>query len=227
MFLYRKTLQIPSKYVLYGERHSGTKFFDSVIQSVFRLGKNHEYGHKHFFGFADHRRISVDQKSIFFCIIRNPYSWISAMNSLPHHVPSTLLPLYDHLLDEWYSVSEYWKPWNSKPVTIVNKEIIEDRHLSLNRRYNNILELRNIKNQYLIKILPIYAQNIVIITYEELMNNYDNILDIVSKSFVLTKYSSDIKIVPPIDRSLPEHLIKQINAHMDWPTENSLGYTKI
>jgi len=98
MFLYRKTLTIPSKFVLYGERHSGTKFFEQVIRSTYGLPLNNNYGQKHFFGFANHKEISVDEKTIFFCIIRNPYHWIAAMSSMPHHIPHHLLPLYDHYL---------------------------------------------------------------------------------------------------------------------------------
>lgn len=227
MFLYRKTLTIPSRYVLYGERHSGTKFFDQVIKSAYGLHINNDYGQKHFFGFANHKEISVDEKTIFFCIIRNPYNWIAAMNSLPHHVPHSLLPLYDHLLDEWYSIPQYWTIWDSKPVTIINNEIMQDRHLSLDRRYKNILELRNVKNNYLLNILPIYANNIVILTYEELMLNYLSILDIISKSFLLNMNSiNKIKFVPS-NRFLPEHLIEQINPYLDWQTENLLGYAKL
>jgi hypothetical protein len=228
MFLYRKTLTIPSQFVLYGERHSGTKFFEKIITSVFPLKKNDNYGQKHFFGFANHKAISSDEKTIFFCIIRNPYQWIAAMNSLPHHVPGSLLPLYEHLFDEWHSVSQYWKVWDHKPVTIINNEIMEDRHLSLGRRYNNILELRNIKNNYLVNILPIYGHNVVILTYEELINNYSSIIEIISKSFLLSNYNTEnIKIVPSTNRYLPQNLIDQINPYLDWSIENLFGYSKL
>jgi hypothetical protein len=228
MFLYRKTLTIPSRFVLYGERHSGTKFFEHIIRSTYGLTVNHEYGQKHFFGFANHKQISVDEKTIFFCIVRNPYHWIAAMNSLPHHVSHSLLPLYDHLFDEWHSISQYWTVWDHKPVTIINNEIMEDRHLSLNRRYKNILELRNVKNNYLLNILPIYAHNLVIISYEELMANHNTILNNIGKSFLLSVNNIDkIKIVPSNNRFLPEDLIQQINPYLDWQTENLLGYTKL
>jgi len=227
MFLYRKTLNIPSNFILYGERHSGTKFFANVIQSVFGLKNNHNYGQKHFFGFANHKQISMDEKSIFFCIIRNPYHWIAAMNDLPHHVPHSLLPLYDHLFDEWYSIDQYWKLWDKKPVTLVNNEIMEDRHLILNRRYQNILELRNTKNNYLLNILPIYAQNVVIITYEELTANYDAVMGMIAKSFLLPFYARKVQITPSNNRHIPDDLIQQINPFLNWPIENMLGYTKI
>lgn len=227
MFLYRKTLKIPSHYTLYGERHSGTKFFDNIIKTVFHLKKNNHYGHKHFFGFANHRQISIDDQSIFFCIIRNPYDWLAAMNSLPHHAPNHLCPLIDHIFEEWYSISQYWKPWETKPVNIVNNEIMEDRHLSIDRRYKNILELRNTKNNYLLKILPLYTQNIVILTYEELINNYIATINIISKSFLIPIYNNNITIVPSKKRFLPDNIIKQINPHLDWSTETMLGYTKL
>jgi len=227
MFLYRKTLTIPSKFVLYGERHSGTKFFEQVIRSTYGLPLNNNYGQKHFFGFANHKEISVDEKTIFFCIIRNPYHWIAAMSSMPHHIPHHLLPLYDHLFDEWYSVPQYWKIWDHKPVTIVNNEIMEDRHLSLNRRYSSILELRNVKNHYLLNILPIYAHNIVILTYEELMLNYNAILDMIGKSFLLSvNHTNSMKVVPSNNRFLSQNLIDQVNPYLDWKTENVLGYAK-
>jgi len=60
------------------------------------------------------------------------------------------------------------------------------------------------------------------------MLNYNAILDMIGKSFLLSvNHTNSMKVVPSNNRFLSQNLIDQINPYLDWKTENLLGYAKL
>lgn len=229
LYLYRKNPCKIKQYVLYGERHSGTKFLNNIFKKIFDLSSINDYGHKHFFGFIDNDKISAQKDTLFIGITRNPYDWIAAMNSLPHHVPTHLTPIYDHLLDEWYSIRQYNNIFN-KPIYTVDKstkEIIEDKNFVTQQRYANILDMRANKMNYLINLFPSFAYNYVLISYESLIANIELYINTISVSYGLKINNNNIrysKIIQPPQRILPLSVEKTITANLNWKIENQIGY---
>jgi hypothetical protein len=229
LYLYRKNPCDIKQYVLYGERHSGTKFLSNIFNKIFNLPLSEGYGHKHFFGFIPNETIYDAKTTLFVGIIRNPYDWVAAMNSLPHHTPSHLIPIYDHLLDEWYSIGQYYRVFDKKAYTIdkSTKEIIEDKDFKSKQRYSNILAMRNQKMDYLINILPLLACNYVLISYESLISNIGLYINAVSTSYKLNVNNKNIKysyINQAPKRILSRETEQIITNNLNWNIENQIGY---
>lgn len=229
LFLYRKNPCPIKQYVLYGERHSGTKFLDQLIRSVFGLHRNEYYGHKHFFGFVDNKMIEDDKSTLFLAITRSPYHWISGMNNVPHHVPSHLCPIYSHLLDEWYSIDQYYRVFDKRSYTINKKtrEILEDRNFITQQRYKNIFDMRSTKLDYLINQLPLYANNYVLVSYESLLNNRDTYLNTLSNNFKLKINQQAVdnnRVYPATRREIPTDVKDIITHNLNWKLEKQIGY---
>jgi len=229
LYLYRRNPCEIKQYVLYGERHSGTKFLSNIFNKIFDLPLSSEYGHKHFFGFIPEDAISDAKTTLFVGIIRNPYDWIAAMNSLPHHTPSHLIPIYDHLLDEWYSIGQYYRVFDKKTYSVdkKTKEIIEDKNFETKQRYYNIFEMRNKKMHYLINTIPLLAYNYILISYESLISNIELYINTVATSYKLQINNKSIRysyINPAPQRILLPETEKIITNNLNWKIENQMGY---
>mgnify|MGYP000664746649 FL=1 len=66
-------------------------------------------------------------------------------------------------------------------------DIVQDYHIKEKRRYKNIFELRNTKNKYLLDVIPKVVQHYVHIRYEDLRDNYQETLKMISDKFNLNK----------------------------------------
>lgn len=202
------------KFVIYGERHSGTNFLEQCFKQTFDLDRTEYYGNKHFFGWAKPETISFRGKhTLFIGIVRNPYDWIMAMINLPHHIHrSRLLNISQLLTEEWYSTDYH------------DKEILEDRNFITKQRYNNIFHMRTVKYQYLSQIMPIIATNYVLLSYDAWLKNYDTYLSIISNRFHLKKNTTSLSVETK-NPYLVSHYIKPIiDSYCDWTLEESLGF---
>lgn len=201
------------KFVVYGERHSGTTFLESSLR-CFNMSQTGFFGHKHWMGFAKPEKIEYTMHIMFVCIVRNPYEWITAFFDLPHHIPLyKRTSLKSFMLDEWYSVNS------------AQQEILEDRNmLDPIQRYKNIFEMRDIKNQYMINVLPNLARNFVFVKYEDLFYNYNNIMYTIQNKFHLKLIQDLPKPTQIIKRNLTPECIEIVNQNINWKTENSIGY---
>ena len=52
-----------------------------------------------------------------------------------------------------------------------------DKNIETNEKYKNIFELRLVKNKFLIEKMPKLVKNYCLITYDELTNNFINIMN--------------------------------------------------
>jgi len=145
--------------------------------------------------------------------VRNPIQWIAAYHNNPFNVTQNNRTWQNFLNNEWLSIDSR------------KKEIIADRNINNpKKRYKNIFELRSVKTKYLYEQLPCICRNYVFLTYENLTNNYLNVLNIIQNIFRLKQIEEFPKPHKPIVRQIPEKYFRQITLSIDWSIENKIGY---
>ena len=151
------------KYTIYGERCSGTNYLEQLMLHNFDIEVTWDYGWKHFFGFND---LSNTDDVLFIGIIRNLCDWINSLYRKKHHLKPELTKDVDSFLNNtFYSVDKE------------NNEYMTDRHIQTKKRYKNIFELRHIKNNFLLETMPKLVKNYCIITYDNLIENFSNVMN--------------------------------------------------
>lgn len=213
------------KFVIYGERCSGTNFLENVIKTNFGLELRYDFGSKHFFCFNKYEENLDD--TLFIGIIRNPIYWINSLSKELHHIPNENKPLDKFLFNEFYSVEEK-----------TNKLQIKDLNYSNFRKYKNIFEMRKMKNYYLTNIMPKKVKNYILINYESLLYNYNYTLNYITNKFNLKKIFEEYKQIKQYKKAdnikfnkqriilLPEFIIEIIWDKLYLQQENYLGYYK-
>jgi len=152
------------KVTIYGERCSGTNYLEELLLLNFDVEIVWDYGWKHFFGFND---LTNSDDTLFIGIIRNLEDWINSLYREKHHLPTHLTENIDTFLtNTFYSIYH------------TSDEIMSDRNIDTGERYKNIYELRLVKNKYLIEKMPKLVKNYCLITYDDLV---DNFLDVMNK----------------------------------------------
>jgi len=163
------------KFTILGERCSGTNYLEELITDNFNIQITWDYGWKHFFGFYDFKQSEEENETLFIGIVRSPIEWIDSFFLSQHHIPNKPKPLYNFLFDEFYSVDD-------------NKKIInKDLNYITKQKYKNIFELRFLKNYYLLRIMPTKVKHFILINYENLRDNTENVLDMIKTKFTLEK----------------------------------------
>lgn len=171
-------------FTILGERCTGTHFLQYAIQKNFDL----EYvkGDKHFFGHSQPSSEEMETR-LYFIIIREPVAWIDSLWRNHYHVPDCNLESFAGFLqNEWWSQYNFEKEDGS--------EIMQDRHIFDKRRYKNIFELRSIKYKYLLHHLYPTIPFVCFVTYEELCNNYQEILEQIHTEFCLTRINDLLEV---------------------------------
>lgn len=216
--LYQSSSYI-DRFTIYGERHSGTNFLEQCIKQTFGLELTYFYGFKHWFGFTKPETIRYHAKYpvLFIGIVRNPYQWLQGFYNAPHHVPKqNRSSFYKFLTNEWYSVDQH------------GYEMMHDRNFATRpnlTRYKNIFELRQQKNKYLLEVMPIIAQNYVLISYDSFIKNQHNHLNILKYRFNLSQINDSPIVHQKQKYILLDGQIKElINNNIDWSVEEPLGY---
>lgn len=152
-----------TKVTIYGERCSGNNYLEQLLITNFNVEIVWTFGRKHFFGFND---LSNSNDVLFIGIVRNLVDWVNSFYRNPHHLPTHLLENINNFLnDEYYSV------YNN------GTEFINDRNIENKKRYKNIFELRHIKNKFLVETMPTLVKNYILITYDNLVNNFVNVMN--------------------------------------------------
>jgi hypothetical protein len=152
-----------NKVTIYGERCSGTNYLQELLLLNFDIEIVWNYGWKHFFGFND---LSKSNDVLFIGIVRNLEDWINSLYRDKHHLPNELTKNVDSFLtNTFYSMDEQ------------NNEIMTDRNMETGERYKNIFELRRIKNKFLIEKMPTLVKKYCLITYDDLTNNFIDIMN--------------------------------------------------
>lgn len=151
------------KVTIYGERCSGTNYLEELLLLNFNVEIVWNYGWKHFFGFNN---LDNSDDVLFIGIIRNLNDWINSLYREQHHLPSELTKNIDtYLNNTFYSVTES------------GEEIMTDRNIETGERYKNIFESRDVKNKFLIENMPKLVKNYCLITYDDLVDNFVEIMN--------------------------------------------------
>ena len=227
------------KFVILGERCSGTNFLEEAISQNFDISYTTEYGNKHFFCYNNY---TSDENTIFIGIIRNPIYWLNSFSKELYHIPNINKPLTNFLFNKFYSVLDIQNAqknildFNS----FQNSEIINPKDLNyLNgKKYQNIFEMRKLKNYFLMNIIPYKVKNYILINYENLIYNYEDTLNNIQQKFNLVKKNDTFIKIKKYKKSdsynyKQQRLITFDNnlLHIIWDNlnveqENKLGYFK-
>jgi hypothetical protein len=174
------------KFTIYGERCSGTNYLEELILANFNVNLTWEYGWKHFFGF-DEDKFEDSDDTLFICIVRDIHDWMNSFLMDPHHLPLRYKNIDLHKKKEEFLNHEFWSFDDSNENRDVNKEIMTDRNIYTNCRYQNIFELRHIKLKYLIEDLPKKVKNYIFIRYEDLINDFENTMNKIKDKGLINK----------------------------------------
>lgn len=168
-------------FTIYGERCSGTNYLELLIEKNFNLPVTWEFGWKHYFGFSD---LSQSRETLFLGIVRHPLDWINSLWNYPHHIVYSAKKNRDSFLN-----NRIWSIHDNGDTAEKHdfgKDNLQSYHLyEKNRPYNNIFELRSVKSDFLYNKVPFVINNYHFIKYEDLKNNTDEILTIISRKFNL------------------------------------------
>jgi len=148
------------RFTIYGERCSGTNYLYELIINNFNVEHTNYYGWKHFFGFNN---LANSDDTLFVAIVRDPVDWLNSLYREKHHLsPEIYKSIHSFLNHEFFSI-------NGK-----GEEIMEDRNIYNGERYKNIFESRRTKNRFLIEDMPNKVKHLLLITYESLLDDFDN-----------------------------------------------------
>lgn len=236
-----------TKFIIYGERCSGTNFLEQSILTNFNIEVSWEHGSKHFFCFNDHNKKNYDD-TLYIGIIRNPIYWINSFSKELHHVPDiNRNSLQQFLFNEFYSINDECKqkhPLSSlifKPTRVnsnTSNIILSDLNYLTNQKYKNIFELRKIKNHYLMNVMPTKVKNYILINYENLLFNYEETLELIKNKYnLIPKYSlyKQIKMYKKSDKynfvkqreiTFTPEIVDILWKNLDVTQELQLGYFK-
>ena len=227
------------KFAILGERCSGTNFLEEAISQNFNISYTTEYGNKHFFCYNNYTN---DDNTIFIGIIRNPIYWLNSFSKELYHIPNVNKPLTNFLFNEFYSVLDTQNvkknmlDFNS----FQNSEIINPKDLNyLNgKTYQNIFQMRKLKNYFLMNIMPYKVKNYILINYENLIYYYENTLNNIQQKFNIVKQNDTFIKIKKYKKSdtynykqqrmitFDNNLLHIIWDNLDVEQENKLGYFK-
>jgi len=205
-------------FTILGERCSGTTFIECAIKWNFNL-EYYPTCNKHFFG-HDNSTFDTEKmkQTLIIYVIREPVEWIDSFFKRLHHVAlQNKKSIYNFLNNEFYSIYEI------EPN--IGKEIMEDRNIMTKERYRNIFELRKVKNNFILETLPTLVENVQVIRYENMRENYELTLEKLGSKYNLQRLWDHYKTVPKYKGTyLVEYLKKPIliNERIQEYIENSV-----
>lgn len=177
------------RFTIFAERCSGTNFLAHAMMNNFDIPLTWDFGYKHFFG---HNSYEGQENCLFLCIVRNPLDWFNSMYRTPHHFRFEMRHHRNNFLNLPVISYERVTPTHE----IKDKEILQDRNMHTGEHYKNIFELRTVKFDYLINILPRLVDNCHIVTLGELQRYYKNELGDITAKFGLNKKHEHFQGVP-------------------------------
>lgn len=162
-------------FTILGERCTGTHFLQYAMLQNFNLQYIPICG-KHFFGHddAEFQTEQIQKETLVICLFRRPVDWIDSFFKRLHHVPpENRKDIHSFLHNEFYSVYEV------PPKT--GQEILEDQHIVHKRRYHNIFELRETKQDFMLNRIPQLTTHYMMLRYEDLRDNFtETLIDIMT-----------------------------------------------
>jgi hypothetical protein len=241
-------MQQIQKFAILGERCSGTNFLEETISKNFNINYTAEYGNKHFFCYNDYSNRDKTDNTLFIGLIRNPVYWLNSFSKELHHVPEkNRQSLNNFLFNEFYSVEDEVTPSiaafdgnffikNDKFYTRKYNTNQKDLNYLNGNKYKNIFELRNIKNNFLINVMPTRVQHYILINYEDLLFNFEHTMQNIKGKFNLVqkmptfekekkyKKSETYNFVKQREITFTPKIVNIIWNNLNVKQENFLGY---
>jgi hypothetical protein len=232
-----KTNQNHIKYVqIFGERNSGTSFLSNILQDNMKVPKNllglkesentpfgsSIFGYKHWFIDKNKFKQPNQTETLFVVIYRNPYTWLNAMQQRPYALSKSISGRNIEDLPSIVLAGH-----------INGKDTNNELHPETGDKIN-LFELRKLKIASFDSV-RLYAGNVVYINMEALLQNHKGIIGALVDKF-RSGFINELNFerVPPkiISQeckkpkifSADEALI--LNTHLDWESENLIGYTQ-
>tara|TARA_B100001175_G_C19469634_1_gene621042 strand:- start:967 stop:1644 length:678 start_codon:yes stop_codon:yes gene_type:complete len=219
-------------FTIYGERCSGTNFVENAIKKNFKLELTWEYDFKHFFGNYKFKEKNRYNQVLFIGIIRSPFEWLPSLYREKHHLPYSITKDWDSYINHrFYSIDI-----NTK------KELLEDRNIyNKQKRYKDIIELRYIKNKFLIENMKNKVNNYILLRYEDFSDRYQLTMNFLKKKYNLVKLHKEIRFINNYkgygnnistnDNTykkkkyfIPNNILLKIKKKLNKEQEKSLGY---
>jgi hypothetical protein len=208
------------KFTVCAERNCGTNYIERLIPKVFDLKYTFDFGPKHFMGWHD-QGMKDSNDTLFLCVVRNPYDWLSALFESKHHVPFHMKTFESFLLSEWYSIHH----GNRHPD--YGKERTDDRYWKDNSRHKNIFQMRERKLLYLHDTVPSMNNNHYHIRYEDLCNNLEGVIASISEVFSIKIKNKNFEKTKHKQPYNIENRHKDIiNKNINWDVESLFNYQK-
>ena len=223
-----------NKIQIFGERCSGTNYLKALLLKNFHdIEVNQEWGLKHYCCVKE----GVEQANnyLFIAIHRNVFDWVRSFHAQPFHAGPELrnIPLSEFMRREWRGV--YTTSTGRKADDpIMGKELMSERCPFTNKRYENILVMRNSKIQNW-ESLTHKVQNFYSLRYEDLKMNPELIVKEIGGNFSLLRQTEFTPVnsykgrggkqytekkYPPINQDEVELILSQI----DKVQEELIGY---
>ena len=194
----------PQHIVLYGERCSGTKYLQKVLETNFDCTFVNQPEHKHFFGHVD---LSSFRDSLFVCIVRAPTPWLNSFYKKPWHLlPQNTNSVSAFLHSSVRSCGERLANGTYSATVGDNKpEITADRHMDTGRSYTSVLQLRSRKLRFVLDDLPQQGLRTVVVRYEDILNSFDAVLGVLRNCGLRIKYARPINITTQISEVVSQN----------------------
>ena len=122
------------------------------------------------------------------------------------------------MFNEFYSVNDEIESapklqtilFNNIPQKVYKYSVmLEDLNYITNKKYKNIFELRKLKNDYLMNIMPDKVKNYILINYESLLNNYEETLELIKNKFSLIQKYPNFKKIKTYKKSDTYNFVQQ------------------
>ena len=207
-----------NKFSILGERCSGTNFLEEAITHNFNINYTAEYGNKHFFCYNNYDN---SENTLFIGIVRNPIYWINSFSKELHHVPEiNRKNINNFLFNEFYSVEDEIDTnksiqdnnifkFNGKFYTHKYKLNTKDLNYINGKKYKNIFELRKVKNNFLMYVMPKKVKNYILINYEDLLFNYSDVLQKIKENFNLKQKTHEFMKIKNYKKSNSYNFVQQ------------------
>jgi hypothetical protein len=217
LFFYNSKVSFKN-FTILGERHSGTNWLEYLCKYNINIPITWEYGFKHFIP-HNWNIYQASETTLFFCIVRDIYTWIPSFFKNPHNVHKDIA----YNIDDFLS-----KEWSSVDID-TQKEIIEDRDYITLKKYRNIFHLREQKLKFYYHFLPYLVNNLIIIKYENLLRDPYELFELLHKSTSISINRSKNSFLDP--KKPKEYILRPniknfIDNNTNWNVENLYNYKK-
>ena len=216
-------------FTIFGERCSGTNYLQQLVETNFHITYRWT-PYKHFHCSNEFLKIFEEPNEFYLIIIRNPIDWINSFYQSPHHVGiENRESMHSFLTKPMISYFEMGPlkgemiPFEKNPYT--------------NTYFQNIFELREVKNYFYVKQIALLTPHSLCIRYEDLKENPYFILEKIQNQFQLKlKFSFYQKVEYYKDKKEEKYVLKEkiltkeeemyIKEHINIEQERQLGYLK-